>query len=106
MNKLLKYVAFLLLISCTSGNINSENDKNFSQYLPECTAGCLHLASLKDEFDDELGCTQGRSAGEECKILCAKKMASGNKNVSPKCWITLKSCNDFEEQCNFGELYP
>ncbi len=105
MFKLIKFAMFVFFISCSSGDIKSENNNKFSQYLPECADGCSYLSTLK-EVDGEIGCKQGRWAGEECKIICAKKLASGNKIVNPKCWKTLQSCNDFEEQCNFGELYP
>ncbi len=105
MFKIIKFAMVVFLMSCSSNNIKSKDDISFSQYLPECSAGCSHLASLK-EVDGELGCTQSRSNGDECKIICAKKKASGVKNIDPKCWQTLTSCNDFEEQCNFGELYP
>jgi len=105
MFNLTKVFVFLFLISCTAGNIKSEDDNKISEYLPECAAGCSYLATLKD-VDGELGCTQIRFNGEECKMVCAKKLATGNKIVNPKCWQTLKSCNDFEEVCNFGELYP
>jgi len=93
-------------ISVFSSDTNDAPDPEvLKHYLELCQAGCQQLEKLTEEVDGKSPCLQARDhEGMDCVEYCVHKMQV-DSNTDPECWKELKACDDFEEQCHFGELY-
>ncbi len=100
----------LFFIGCQSSTKKKAELRRISAHhlhIGVCNIGCAHLATLVEEGDDQQVCREGRPYWNmTCVEVCSYKLDGGDQIIDPLCWSTLTKCDDFEEQCNFGEVYP
>ena len=65
-----------------------------------CKSGCEYLATLHGQ-DGKDGCLESRTLQfpdlhrQSCEEFCIATLKEG-KNLNPKCWTTLQSCDEIE----------
>lgn len=97
----------LIVFSCSHAPPESPSHPAFERHYKVCEMGCKHMETLIEEADDKKGCKQSREYNDvSCAEYCAKRLMEDETSLNPKCWTTLEACGDFEEKCNYGELYP
>jgi hypothetical protein len=96
------YILSFLFLSCSAQDsfkptIHHPSNTNL------CKSACNHLAKLKGQ-DGKPGCQESRllvyPSGniETCEQFCTATQNNG-RDLNPKCWLTLTSCNDLEKVC-------
>lgn len=103
----LTLIALLLTISCQPGgtsnpgpNVEVVPNIVVPQDINYCKPGCDNLSKLTGP-DQKPGCLESRpliySDGgvQSCEDFCTMTEKNG-KELSPKCWVNIQSCDEIE----------
>lgn len=100
----MKKLLSLLLLTVACCNVSTQGDPTPNIVVPDsvnyCAAGCAHLQTLPGP-DGKLGCLESRDLKmndggvESCTQFCTITEQNG-RDIEPKCWTTLQSCDEIE----------